>query len=216
MPAGSLFQPDDVNLFRVRRFSYIQNIIAEILAEQEICRIVDIGGTARYWSMGGNLDWTRVRVTLVNLTAADVNHKGIESIVGDARQLDRFSDSAFDLAHSNSVIEHVGLWNDMASMAAEVRRLAPRYFVQTPYYWFPFDPHARLPFWQWMPEPWRYRILMKRTCGFFPQQPDVGAAVATVQSANLLDMQQFRYLFPDAKIAVERFLGMRKSLLAIR
>jgi hypothetical protein len=56
-----------------------------------------------------------------------------------------------------------------------------------------------------MPEPWRYRILMKRTCGFFPQQPDLGTAVATVQSANLLDMRQFRYLFPDAKIAVERF-----------
>ncbi len=166
--------------------------------------------------MGGNLDWTRVKVTLVNLMAADVNHKGIESVVGDARQLDRFSDRAFDLVHSNSVIEHVGQWNDMASMAAEVRRLVPRYYVQTPYYWFPIEPHARFPFLHWMPEPWRYRILMKRTCGFWPQQPDLGRAVAMIQSAILLDMRQFRYLFPDAKITVERFLGMRKSLLAIR
>ena len=164
--------------------------------------------------MGRNLDWTRVKVTLVNLTAADVNHKGIESVVGDARQLDRFSDRAFDLAHSNSVIEHIRLWKTWRQ-GDEVRRLAPRYFVQTPYYWFPFDPHARLPFWQWMPK----RALShpdETKLRLFPQQPDLRRAVATVQSANLLDMRQFRHLFPDAKIAVERFLGMRKSLLATR
>jgi hypothetical protein len=67
-----------------------------------------------------------------------------------------------------------------------------------------------------MPESWRYRILLKRTCGFWKQRPDVAAATKAVQSALLLDKQQMQFLFPDAQIIAERFLGLTKSLVAIR
>src|SRR5262249_25042732 len=151
---------------------------------------------------------------LVNLTTSPGTFPGLEVMVGDARRLDQFADLSFDIVHSNSVIEHVGRWDDMAAMAGEVRRLAPRYFVQTPYFWFPIEPHARFPLLHWVPESWRYRIIMKRTCGFWQRQPDLGRAVTTIQSANMIDKQQMQFLFPDAKIVFERFFGFPKSLIA--
>ena len=57
---------------------------------------------------------------------------------------------------------------------------------------------------------------MRRTCGFWRQQPDVGSAMTAVQSALLLDKRQMQFLFPDAKIVSERYFGLTKSLIAIR
>lgn len=214
-----LYAPPDSreNRFRVERFRLFKSIVAQILAEKGKCHILDLGGTPIYWEQfGADLDWDRVRVCTVNLTQSETSHPKITSIVGDARDGGRFQDLSFDVVHSNSVIEHVGRWNDMALMAKEVRRLAPRYFVQTPYFWFPIEPHARFPFLHWMPELWRYRILLKRTCGFWKQRLDVGEATKAIQSALLLDRRQLQFLFPDARIITEKFLGLTKSLIAVR
>ena len=217
MPQVVSFRPDGANYFRTKRFVFVKNIIDEILKVNNSCRILDIGGTPAYWGvLGRELDWGRIRVVVANLGATPSGLPGLECVTGDARQLDQFSDLSFDFVHSNSVIEHVGRWSDMEAMAKEVRRLAPRYLVQTPYFWFPIEPHARFPFFHWMPESWRYRILMTRTCGFWGRQPDLGRAVAAIQSANILDMQQMRYLFPDAKMIFERYYGFPKSIMAIR
>lgn len=210
--------PDGLdNRFRERRFEIFNKIVSEVLGKQQSCRILDIGGSAKYWARyGKGLDWTRVSVCSVNRTADQAEMPGFESAVGDARRLDQFADNSFDIVHSNSVIEHVGRWHDMVAMAQEVRRLAPRYFVQTPYFWFPVEPHARFIFFHWMPESWRYRIIMERRCGFWERQPDVGMAVKQVQSACMIDKKQMRFLFPDADISFERFLGFPKSLIGIR
>jgi hypothetical protein len=176
-----------------------------------------MGGTVEYWqTFAADLDWDRLEVSVLNLKANQQNVPNIKVLVGDARNVAEIEDLSFDIIHSNSVIEHVGRWDDMASMAREIRRLAPRYFVQTPYFWFPIEPHARFPVLHWMPESWRYRILLRRTCGFWQKRPDVGAATKAVQSALLLDKQQLQFLFPDAKIISERFFGLTKSLIAIR
>jgi hypothetical protein len=39
---------------------------------------------------------------------------------------------------------------------------------------------------------------------------------SAVQSAVLLDRRQMQFLYSDAKIVSERFLGLAKSLIAIR
>ena len=210
--------PDSVeNRFRRKRFQLFKPIVDQIVAAKAVCRILDLGGTPNYWEQfGADLDWGRVHVLTLNLTAAETSHPGITTVVGDARNASGFEDLSFDIVHSNSVIEHVGRWDDMALMANQVRRLAPRYFVQTPYFWFPVEPHARYPLLHWMPESWRYRILLKRTCGFWQQRADVGEATKAVQSAALLDKRQLKFLFPDAQIITEKFLGLPKSLVAIR
>ena len=140
----------------------------------------------------------------------------MKSLIGDARDLSLFADMSFNLVHSNSVIEHVGQWQDMKAMADEVRRLAPTYFVQTPYFWFPIDPHNATVFFHWLPESVRVSMLMRRPRWQWGQAPDVDTAMRQIQSVTLLDRRMFASLFPDATIHCERFFGLTKSLIAVR
>jgi SAM-dependent methyltransferase len=61
-----------------------------------------------------------------------------------------FADGAFDLAYCSSVIEHVAPAH-RAAFARELRRVARGWYVQTPAYSFPVEPHALLPFAHWLP-----------------------------------------------------------------
>ena len=130
--------------FRAKRFRLFRDIVDNTISKKGQCRILDVGGTLEFWeTFGSDLDWSKVSVKLLNLASSDVIHPGISSLAGDARSMPTFDNNSFDIVHSNSVIEHVGRWSDMVAMAEEVRRLAPAYFVQTPYFWFPIEPHAR-------------------------------------------------------------------------
>jgi SAM-dependent methyltransferase len=61
-----------------------------------------------------------------------------------------FRDGEFDLAYCSSVIEHVPPAR-RAAFAAEVRRVARGWWVQTPARSFPIEPHSLLPGAQWLP-----------------------------------------------------------------
>ena len=61
-----------------------------------------------------------------------------------------FADDEFDLAYCSSVIEHIAP-EQRAAFAAEVRRVARGWYVQTPAFSFPVEPHALLPFAHWLP-----------------------------------------------------------------
>jgi hypothetical protein len=61
-----------------------------------------------------------------------------------------FADGEFDLAYCSSVIEHIAPRRREA-FAAELRRVARGWYVQTPAFSFPVEPHALLPFAHWLP-----------------------------------------------------------------
>jgi SAM-dependent methyltransferase len=61
-----------------------------------------------------------------------------------------FADGEFELVYCSSVIEHIPP-NRRAAFAAEVRRVGGGWFVQTPAWSFPIEPHALLPFAHWLP-----------------------------------------------------------------
>ncbi len=61
-----------------------------------------------------------------------------------------FADKAFDLVYCSSVIEHVPP-SRREAFAAEVRRVGRGWFVQTPAWSFPLEPHSLLPLAHWMP-----------------------------------------------------------------
>lgn len=205
------------NKFRAQRFEIFREIIDDIIHQKNFCRILDIGGLTVFWdTFGRGLDWDKLEVYTLNLFTDISNNPKIKSLVGDARDLSPLDGFGFDVVHSNSVIEHVGRWDDMWRMAEEVRRIAPRYFIQTPYFWFPMDPHTMVPFFHWLPEPLRCRIVMKRKCATWQKARDIAAATKAVESFVLLDKHQMGFLFPDAKLISERAFGVTKSLIAVR
>ncbi len=61
-----------------------------------------------------------------------------------------FPDGAFDLVYSSSVVEHLAS-AARARFAAEVRRVGRGWWVQTPAFGFPLEPHALLPAAHWLP-----------------------------------------------------------------
>ncbi|MFO1014482.1 MAG: class I SAM-dependent methyltransferase [Caulobacteraceae bacterium] len=204
--------------FRRARARRIVDLISLTFAEKGECRILDLGGEPAYWSLFDRafLEASKVKITLVNPQAFSVDDPMFDAQVGDACAMPHYADNAYDFVHSNSVVEHVGDWPRMEAFAREVRRLAPRYYVQTPYFWFPIEPHFSAPFFHWRSEQSRAKSLLKRRHGFADRAPDIGQAMRDVQHARLLDKAQFRYLFPDADHVDERVAGLTKSLIAIR
>jgi hypothetical protein len=179
-------------------------------------RIIDIGGTVRFWETMGWTGLERARIVVVNLTTQTSQYSNIEAIVGDACDLRTVGSDEFDIAFSNSVIEHVGGPSEQQRMANEVRRVAPTYWVQTPNFWFPIEPHFLIPGWQWLPESVRVAILQRHSVGWNGRCPERERALAVVRHAQLLSRRQLRMLFPDARLVPERICGLVKSWTAIR
>lgn len=205
------------NRFRVRRFARFLGIVDEIIARAGRCRILDAGGRMEHWAAMADLYGDRaIHVTLVNLEAEQTSDPRFTGTAGDACAMPQFADGSFDLVYSNSVIEHVGRWSDQKRMAAEVRRLAPRHFIQTPDYWCPVEPHFRLPVIHWLPVPWQAAIVQARACGFYPRARNTDEALTILEDARLLNLKAMKALFPDSTIERERVLGLPKSLIAVR
>jgi len=202
--------------YRLRRFLTFLRVVESIPPLDRPLRILDVGGVEAYWNDKQDLISRPVKVTLLNTGPLPTTKPAFASVVGNACSMPEFADGSFDVVHSNSVIEHVGKWPDMVAMANEVRRVAAAYFVQVPYFWFPIEPHARAPFFHWLPESFRLRILMARDCGFYKRSETVDEAMRTIQDATLLDKRMFTALFPDAEIISERYFGFTKSLMAAR
>ena len=173
----------------------------ELVPAEGGVRILDLGGTPEYWrALPALYGLPNVEITILNLDRRERTDQNLAVRYGDACATG-LPDNSFDIVHSNSVIEHVGDWTRMEAMAGEVRRLAPSYFVQTPNYWFPVEPHYKMPFVQFLPALLRNRIR---------------DAVFPNDSIELLRPGQMRSLFPDAALWRERVAGLTKSLVAIR
>ena len=185
----------------------------ELLDLTKKVSILDVGGTFSYWVRLGTLyRHANVKITIINLESQNKDLDNLHMRQGDACALREYEDNSFDLVHSNSVIEHVGSERRMAAMAGEIRRLAPKHFVQTPDYACPIEPHYKLPFVHWLPEENRIKVLRA-----FKKVPrDRERSLASVRSINLLRISEFRSLFPGSTIWRERVFGLPKSLIAIR
>lgn len=205
---------------RAKRIAPLLKMVESTFNEKNCVNIIDIGGTEKYWNIVPQdfFEKFQVGITIVNLTTSRLpdNHGPFSFVHGDGCDLSMFAGNTFDIAHSNSVIEHVGDWNRMVSFSTEVKRVAEKYFIQTPNYWFPIEPHCMAPFFHWLPKPTRIWLVMYFSLGHWKKAISVDEAIRTTESARLLNRKMFRALFNDAHIHTERLFLLPKSHLAIR
>ena len=196
---------------RRARFALFLSLLHKLEGHAEI---LDIGGTQEFWNLMTDGDPGNVRVTLLNIEHQPVTSAKFVSAAGDARSMPQFADNSFDIVFSNSVIEHVGSYDDQRRMAREVMRVGRRYFVQTPNKRFPLEPHFLFPFFQYLPSWVRAQMVHRFDVGWYKRIPDYAAAKAEVDSIQLLTRRKFLDLFPGASLHVERLAGVPKSFVA--
>ncbi len=201
---------------RMRR-DRLQQFIALLPHAAGRVRVLDVGGTEGFWASLWNPECDRLSITLLNLEGAQPSGRlPIKALVGDARNLSRFETREFDACFSNSVIEHVGTLADQQKMANEIRRVAKGYFVQTPYRYFPVEPHFHVPGWAQLPMWCRTALHQRLNLGWMPAEPDYLRARMDVEQIRLLSIREFRLLFRDGEIWMEKIGPLVKSMIAVR
>lgn len=189
---------------RMRRF-------AEMFGVRNDMRIIDVGGRKCNWTL---ID-KQPDVTITNIEFDSYEDGRFHYVRTNGERLP-YDDNSFAVCYSNSVIEHVGDADARKKFADEIRRVAPHYYVQTPYKWFFFDPHTVGAFVHWLPKRWQRRLIRWFTPWGLIDRPSQEKVDALIAEIDLLTEAEMRALFPDAQIIKERFLGFTKSLIAVR
>lgn len=195
--------------FRKRRM----HRFAHAFTVTDATSVIDVGGTPLNWEFLQ----AAPAVTLLNLDtpAADPELEHLARVIADGTRLP-YADRSFDVAFSNSVIEHLGTAKRRSAFARELRRVGKGVWVQTPARSFFLEPHFLTPFVHFLPRHWRRRVLRNGTLWGWVTRPTQAVVDRFVESTELLGLTEMRRLFPDCEIRRERFLGMTKAYVAVR
>jgi len=200
------------NKLRTKRFQQFEALAALL---PRPLRILDVGGTNAFWENRGWAGRSDVQIIILNLKKEEQRYENIKPVTGDATNLAEFGDLSFDIAFSNSVIEHLFTFENQRRTASEIRRVGRSLWVQTPNFWFPMEPHFHVPGWQWLPLGLRVAILRRRACGWRGPCPDPLSARNLVEEVRLLSKNELMTLFPGASLFAERFCGFVKSWIVV-
>jgi len=165
-----------------------------LMAPTPSMRIVDVGcGALGLRGLAPELD-----VTGVDLVARP-GYPG-PFVAADASEGLPFGDGEFDLVYCSSVIEHVPPARRPA-FAAELRRVARGWYVQTPARSFPVEPHSLLVAAHWLPPRLRRPYWRLGASGGW-------------EEISLLGRAELEALFGPAE--AERFGPLAKSWISVR
>jgi len=205
--------------FRQRRMKWLVELVRFVVCQGNLkeVKICDVGGTAAYWQSFPFEDFHNIvfHIDLINLEYPDYDqgvrlpdHVILQKLHGNACDLCEIQDANYHVAHSNSVIEHVGGWQQIEKMARELQRVSRYYFIQTPDYWFPVEPHFLIPFYAMLPRPIRVWLQL-HVIG----ETDYLAAIREDDAVRLLTRKEMNYLLPKGEVLIERFFGFSKSIV---
>jgi hypothetical protein len=195
---------------RVRRSGWL----AEAFPALAQMSVVDLGGRVETWLRAA------VRPKHVHV----LNLEEPRADLPDWAEVDRVDACAlpahiaarrYDLVFSNSVIEHVGGHERRMRFAESVHTLAEAHWVQTPYRYFPIEPHWLAPGGQFLGVRARAELARYWPLVHSPSR-NYRAALERVLWTELVDRTQMRYYFPDSELKTERLAGLTKSLIAVR
>jgi hypothetical protein len=180
-------------------------------------RVLDLGGYVRNWEASPRPD----HLTVVNTDTTAVSEVEWATVHhGDACDLPaKLRRGGFDLVYSNSLIEHVGGVERRRALAEQVHEAADHHWVQTPYRYFPVEPHWLFPGFQFLPLAARVEVARRWSMA---HEFDIRVTMSREQvveevlSVELLGRAELRHYFPTSRLLAESFLGLPKSLIAIR
>jgi predicted SAM-dependent methyltransferase len=128
----------------------------------------------------------------------------------------QYGDKSFDIVYSNSVIEHLYTYENQEKMAREIRRIGKYYFVQTPANEFFIEPYLITPFIHWFPIKMQKILMRNFTIWGIITRPQKEYIENFLHERRLLNFEEFKQLFPEAEIIIERLFFMPKSYIAIK
>lgn len=181
-------------------------------------RMLDIGGFPGFWTrhepVAGGIDCLNVQKT--EWDEATCPEHAIRTLKGNGCALET-EDASYDIVFSNSVIEHVGTWDDQQAFAREARRAGKKLWVQTPAYECPVEPHYVGLYIHHLPDSWQKALVRWVTLWGWLHRPTQEQVDHEVNSIRLLTRKEMEELFPDCEILTERLLGVfPKSYIAVR
>lgn len=133
------------------------------------------------------VDQNRNYIDIVNQKNSDVL-----GIVGDVCDMHFIKDKSVDYVFSNAVIEHIPKERRLL-FAKEVCRVSKKgYFITTPNFWFPFEPHYFWPFFQFAPKNLQMMIKKYFKLGHYPK--------GCYERIELLTNKELKILFPKSEV----------------
>jgi hypothetical protein len=195
---------------RARRW----DLVLECFPDLASMDVIDLGGRVSTW-LGAPVRPRSVHV--VNLEGqADGATGTITTEYGDACALPaHLTGRRYDLVFSNSVLEHVGGHERRARFADSVHALADRHWVQTPYRYFPVEPHWLFPGMQFLPLSARSTIAQRWPL-VHTRPGSREDAVRDALWVELVSVTELRHYFPDSEVLHERLAGLTKSIVAVK
>lgn len=192
--------------------------------------ILDMGG-----GDGSYMDRFKDSLNNFKVIIADIDEKAMQiartkgyniAKIDAANNRLPYHDQEIDCVFCNSVIEHITipkdqLWSDRSrsenffneafqiqeKFSTELRRVAKKYYVQTPHRAFPIEAHTWFPFVGYLNRKNQLRVI-KIINKFWVKK--------TEPDWNLLDEHQMQKLFPDAEIIVWKKYGFKKEIIALK
>jgi hypothetical protein len=202
---------DARNSWSVQRRELRARWLSETFPDLGAMSVIDLGGLVETW-LRAPVRPKHVHVLNPAPPAVPVP-EWVDVTCGDACALpDHIASRRYDLVFSNSVIEHVGGHERRLRFAEAVHLLAEAHWIQTPYRFFPIEPHWMLPGMQFLPTAVQVAVAHRWPLA----EGNRLHATKNVLWTELLDRTQMRHYFPDSTLRAERLFGLTKSLIAYR
>jgi len=198
--------------FRRKRGKFILGVLPEIRQ----ARICDVGGSRHFWEKV-DLGVPAQNITIYNIAETDagsVDEANTEMpiVIYDGKRIPD-EDKRYDLAISNSLLEHVPP-AERPGLVREMHRVAKTVFMQTPAYEFPVEPHFIMPIIHWLPR-WLAFHLVKLSPWRLLSRPSQETIRDYFNGTHLMSRADVQALFPNGRIYEERFLGFTKSYYVV-